>query len=404
MAPLRVCICGSGRTAQILAVLAASQPEAEVNVLCLDEKEAEEWNKQIAENDMVLTIHGNEGKTWDVKAKPGTVTTDASEAVPDCAIIIFATPANSHEQYLKAIVGHMDKKMAIVGMPGLPGFEFQCKQHLGELSDQVTIMSYQSCPWACKILEFGSKLEITKTFKELSGSMLRGRAIPRKPAAMTIQSIIGFDPILAHAQHPIELLFTSYSFLYPAIVYGKWKAWDGKGTDDPLPLLQSVDEETAIIVENCGKEYLDVAFAITAQKPEVDLSHIKDVYNWILAVYKDNIKDGTSLVNALSTNSGHPELFHEMTKAKTKYKPDFNCQYLTENVPYGMVVVRGVADILGVEVPVCNTVIEWCQEKIGKKYIVDGKLSGPDVAESRAPQTFGITTLEDLLAGRKSEN
>lgn len=42
-------------------------------------------------------------------------------------------------------------------------------------------------------------------------------------------------------------------------------------------------------------------------------------------------------------------------------------------------------------------VILWAQEKIGKSYLVDGKLTGADIADSGAPQRWGIKRPADLL-------
>ena len=44
-----------------------------------------------------------------------------------------------------------------------------------------------------------------------------------------------------------------------------------------------------------------------------------------------------------------------------------------------------------------DMVIYWAQKGMGKEYIIDGKLTGKDVASSNAPQRFGVTTLDQLL-------
>eukprot|EP00882_Tetradesmus_deserticola_P001106 GHRQ01001198.1.p1 GENE.GHRQ01001198.1~~GHRQ01001198.1.p1 ORF type:complete len:251 (+),score=120.79 GHRQ01001198.1:562-1314(+) len=63
--------------------------------------------------------------------------------------------------------------------------------------------------------------------------------------------------------------------------------------------------------------------------------------------------------------------------------------------------MKGVAELLGVpETPWFDRVITWGQELIGKCYLVDGKLTGPDVATSAAPQRFGHKSIEDLIVFR----
>ena len=70
---------------------------------------------------------------------------------------------------------------------------------------------------------------------------------------------------------------------------------------------------------------------------------------------------------------------------------------MTEDVPYGLVVIRGIAEIVGVKTPDIDKVLTWCQEKMGKEYLVNSKLQGKDVWLSRAPQRYGYATLESIL-------
>ena len=44
-----------------------------------------------------------------------------------------------------------------------------------------------------------------------------------------------------------------------------------------------------------------------------------------------------------------------------------------------------------------DEVITWAQGKLEKEWIVDGKLIGKDLASTRAPQKFGITSMEDFM-------
>lgn len=402
--PLKICVCGGGKSAHVMAVMAASKPDMDVNVLTLYKDEADKWSNAISKNDMVLVVKDEGGKTSETKAKPNVVSKDPKAVVPDSDLVIFTVAANTHEEYIKAISGHLHKKMVIVGLPGLPGFEYLCKNSFGELSDQITIMSFEISPWICEIVEYGKKVEVTRTAKSLNGSILRGKAIPRKPALMSLQMTLGFDPALKQVKHFAELLFTSYTFFNPVIMYGKWKDWDGKGVDTEPLMYEGITEDNVKLLEACSKEYQDVAHAISAKKPEVDLTEVPDIFQWLIEFYKKDIKDGTSLLKAIQTNKAYEGVKHMMKKDKKAFIPDFGCRSLAEDIPMGMVVVRGIAEILEVPVPTCDTIIQWGQEKLKKKYLVDGKVAGPDVKETRSPQRFGFTTLDEILIGRKNNS
>lgn len=77
--------------------------------------------------------------------------------------------------------------------------------------------------------------------------------------------------------------------------------------------------------------------------------------------------------------------------------PDFGSRMLSEDVPCGLVPIRGVAQILGVPTPWTDRVIHWAQAKLGKEYLVGGRLEGRDVAETDAPQAYGVTTSAQLF-------
>ena len=401
--PLKVTICGGGKSAHVMSVLAASQAEMEVAVLTLYKDEAERWTKAIESDNMILTIKGLNGYSRDVQAKPGIVSNDPKEIVPGSDIVFFTVAAFAHEEYMKAIAEHLDKKTVLVGFPGQAGFEYMCRSYLGDLCDQITIMNFELSPWVSNMVEYGRKVELTRISKDLSGSILRGKAIPRKPALMSVQMIVGNEPMLKQVKHFAELIFASYSFMHPAIVYGKWKDWDGKAMENEPLFYEEIDDDTTQLIENCSKEYQDVAHAISGQRPDVDFSEFKDIYKWLLDFYKTDCENATSLQNAIKTNKYYMGVKHVMVKEKNKFKPDFNCRYLKEDIPCGVAVVKGIADIVNIETPNCDKLIEWAQGKLSKKYLVDGKLTGLDVKETRSPQRFGFTTVEGILSGKKSE-
>lgn len=386
-----------------MAAMAASKPDMEVNVLTLFKDEAEKWSKAIEKTEMVLTVRGEDDRTTEIKSKPNMVSNDPKAVVPESDLIVFTVAANTHEEYISAMSGHLHKKMVVIGLPGLPGFEYLCKSYFGELSDQITIMSFELSPWICEIIEYGRKVEVTRTAKCINGSILRGKAIPRKPALMSLQMALGFDPALKQVKHFSELLFTSYTFFNPVIMYSKWKDWDGKALDSEPLMYEGITEETSKLLETCSKEYQDVAHAITAKKPGVDLTEIPDIFNWFVEFYKKEIENGTNMMKAIQTNKAYKGVKHTMKKNKKAFSPDYDCRSLVEDIPMGMVVVKGIAEIIEVPTPTCDKIIEWGQEKMKKKYLVDGKVTGPNISETRAPQRFGFTTVEEILNGRKAD-
>jgi hypothetical protein len=59
--------------------------------------------------------------------------------------------------------------------------------------------------------------------------------------------------------------------------------------------------------------------------------------------------------------------------------------------------MKGIAEIAGVDTPVMDEIIAWGQQKLNKEYIVGSKLTGKDIASARAPQSFGMHTVDELF-------
>ena len=59
--------------------------------------------------------------------------------------------------------------------------------------------------------------------------------------------------------------------------------------------------------------------------------------------------------------------------------------------------MRSIAEIAGVPTPRIDEVLYWCQEKMGKQYLVNSKLVGSDIGESRCALRYGFTTPEEIV-------
>jgi len=77
--------------------------------------------------------------------------------------------------------------------------------------------------------------------------------------------------------------------------------------------------------------------------------------------------------------------------------PDFDHRYLSEDLPFSLCIVRGIAELVGIKTPAIDEVIRWGQTVMKKEYLVDGSMSGLDVRATRAPQAYGITSLVELV-------
>ncbi|XP_067678212.1 opine dehydrogenase [Haliotis asinina] len=399
---LTVLVCGGGNGAHVTAGLAASRGDIETRVLTTFADEAERWTNIMKENDLRITVDEGDiksGDPVDFKVKLNCITKDPSKVVPGADVIIFTVPAFAHQSYLEAIEPYIQPNTTIVGMPGQPGFEFQVFDVLKDKAKQCAIMSFESLPWACRIAEFGKFVQILMVKVNLMGCLIRGQSKPLYDPLEAVQKVMGKAPILTQAHNYIEPILATKSIIHPPIMYGKWKDWDGKPLDKKPLFYQGLDEDQARYLGGVSDELVATAKAIAAQKPEVDLSGVLHLYDWYLRDHKPYIKDTTNLLTVMQTDTAYDGLLHPMKETEDgKFVPDFRYRYLTEDVPDGLVVTKGLAQIAGVPTPYHDEVIAWCQKQLGKELLVGDKLTGKDIGSTRCPQRYGINTIDALVS------
>merc|ERR1712000_731497 len=121
---------------------------------------------------------------------------------------------------------------------------------------------------------------------------------------------------------------------------------------------------------------------------------IDDIHQAMKFYYGDMIQDDSQVKTCFTTNSGYVGLRTPMNliPATGKFEPTFSHRYFTEDIPYGLCVVKGIADLVGEQVPFLDKVVEWAQTHMNKQFILHGKLQGKDLSSTTAPQAFNIHT------------
>ena len=390
----RVLICGTGSGAHALAAV-ASRNGFDVCVLSQNAGKAQRWNESLERQPLAVIGRNGDG-AW--MANSFSVTDDPAVAARGCDLIIFAVPTFSHERYLELLKPEIRDGCVIVGLPGQNGFEFEVRNTLGPRLRNCAVINFESLPWSCRVVDFGATVRINGTKKTLVGA-IQGD-LPKfkvNQVLETLQGVLGEFPKLILSGHLLGInLMSLNAYSHPPIMYGRWKDWDGKPLDHEPLFFQGVDENTAGLLEKISDEVVAISRRIMAEYP-IDLSQVVRMYDWDIAHYSDQIADKTNLMTALRTNALYQGRAHPMVQtSKGQYIPDFNHRFLLEDIPC-LAVIRGIAEIAGVETPNLDMVLLWGQGKLDKEYLVGSKLIGKDLATTRCPQRYGITTIEELL-------
>ena len=151
-------------------------------------------------------------------------------------------------------------------------------------------------------------------------------------------------------------------------------------------------------MEQMSREALSVARAIeTHSGGALDLRGVVPVHEWLQSAYSHVTADPTTVATCFRTGPIQARKAPMIEVSPGRFVPNFDYRYLTEDVPFGLVITRAMAEIASVATPAIDEVIYWAQSNMRKTYLADGKVQGPDVRELPIPQNYGVSTLADLI-------
>mmetsp|Transcript_74076 Transcript_74076/g.66660 ORF Transcript_74076/g.66660 Transcript_74076/m.66660 type:complete len:419 (+) Transcript_74076:49-1305(+) len=406
----KIIICGGGNAAHVFCGLSASQSNNEVHLLSLYKTEAKDFETAMNKTeDKLLTIDVAKSHKL-IKSKPLNITNDP-KCLANADVVIISLPAFAHAQYLNACKENIkptkDKKTLIAIFPGASGVECEWQSIMGRNSNFV-LLSCITLPWACRIKTFGQIVEILSTKKAVEVSLHEANG-QESLYIEKIQHIISSECELINYGHIMSMSLSAMNAVaHPAIMYSKWKDWNGKPLDEKPLFYHGVDKQTGDNMIELSDEVILITKYI--EKEATLKLNVPHIFEWFLQVYSKECGDTSSLYKAMLTNPGYDGLTHPMTQTEDgKYIPNYNYRYLREDIPFGLIVIRGLSLILSDEyqkelkgkLTLMDSVIQWGQKCLNKEYFIYNDQNeiikmGKDINETRAPQRYGIKDIKDL--------
>eukprot|EP01083_Nonionella_stella_P013000 36713_1 len=413
----KIVVCGGGNAAHVFCTLASSNPNNEVHLLSLYKTEAKDFQAALSQTeDKMITIDVTQEKRQ-IKAKPSNITNDP-KCLANADIVILSLPAFAHNQYLNVIKEHTkprdNRKTLVAVFPGASGLECEWQSIFGADSKGFILLSCITLPWACRILQFGQNAEILgtkhqvevclKSVDEQKMSDYKAKTQTNKAWIEQISRIIGRPPVIVDNGHILNMSLSAVNaIVHPSIMFARWRDYDGTPLDVKPLFYQGIDEDAAKLVSDLSDEALNITKCV---EEETGLTLVtQHIYDWFKKCYGAECKDTSSLYKIILTNPGYDGLTHPMKEIDGKYVPNWNYRYLSEDIPYGLVVIRGLSLILDgkhkCNAPQMDNIIKWSQGLLGAEYLKyneDGTIvAGKDINRSRAPQRYGIKSIKDLV-------
>ena len=130
----------------------------------------------------------------------------------------------------------------------------------------------------------------------------------------------------------------------------------------------------------------------------------------VLTMYKGQVDDDSSLKRIFNTNKGYsrvpfpmmPVAGQDTKNIKSEdlnVKLNFNARFFWEDMPFGLVILKDIGNIVGVQTPNITRNIQFHQQYMPVKYVDEknGEFIENALKDTGAPSAHGIFTIEDLV-------
>jgi len=371
---MKICIIGGGHIGTTLAGYLCNLNND--NVVFLHSNKPEKFN-----NEQSIIVHDIE-KELTYTAYIDCITNDYEKAVTNADVIFITLPHFLIDKCFGSIVPYVKKGAMIGVLPGSGGVEFIYKKYF---SDDNTLFGFQRVPFTAKLVEYGKETNLKSWKPSVQIASIPLREIDN--VCNCIAHITGFN-CEKSANYLNVTLTPSNPVLHTSRVYdlfGKYKRdyvfkenhkFYYEWTDHASQMMISVDDELHKLFDAL---------------PEIDFTSVKP-----LTEHYES-PDVEAMTRKIISIRTFQSVFAPLKQTENGYAADTTSRMFIEDFPYGLCIIKGFCDIMGIDTPNIDEELKWFSEYMGLEYYVDGKFCGKDLDKTGIPQNYGIHTKDDII-------
>ena len=326
---MHICICGGGSLGHVCAGVLASR-EVTVNILS---GHPEKWGRSIEVTD-------SDGKTY--RGPLAKVSSDPSEAVKGCDIVLLCVPGYLIEKTLESIKAFIGEA-AVGSVVCSTGFFFFAHRILGE---NARLFGFQRVPYIARVAEYGSKA-LLLGYK--SSLMVALENIPDDFTG-TLQTLFG-TPVLKADSYLQVSLTNSNPILHTGRLYTMFAGKEDQIFDHNILFYKEwTDEASQTLIDMDGEFFV-----------LLDRLQVKGIPT-LLEYYES--QDATSLTRKISSIPAFQAITSPMVRSEGGWKLDKTSRYFTEDFPFGLRWIKELAEKNNIETPVIDRVYDWGMKQI----------------------------------------
>jgi hypothetical protein len=385
-------ICGGGNAGHALAVVLSQHFDGDIDWLVGSEEKAELLRRGTS----AAGLHST-GVIEASADRLRTISADPAQVIPHADMALIVVPAFAHATVLRRIQPYVTDATTIGCLPTRGGFEFEAAQLIPGGGGVRKIFGLQTLPWSTRVVTPGEVVNI--------GAVKAEVVLAALPLGETRDTAARLSGLLGTQIRPSEgflnlTLGNPGQFIHTGLMYGHFHSWRGQEyEEDEIPMLYAgATDEMGAVVEGLSDDAIAVARAIEAQSGgALNLESVIPVHEWLRSSYSHVTGDMSTVATCFRTGPIQARQAPMIEARPGKFVPNFGYRYLSEDVPFGLVITRALAEIANVETPMIDEVVSWAQTAMKTVYLVEGKLRGPDAMDLPIPQRHRVFELQDLI-------
>jgi len=334
----------------------------------------------------------------------------AAEVVPQADFVLLSLPVGASVEMLSSIAPHVAEHAIVGTLYGQGGFQFWMRQLLPAQASRSFAFKY--FPFVARIPPGGYGCRVHASSGRVHGGELavacdRASAISEEPLSTLLAQICSIIGVAQPCQVPwMELLLAPNNQLVHmsrlfALHGGPAASGIAAAPFAKPPLFyQAWDEASSAMVHAMEDDMRALQAALQrAGHPPMGKIYLKR--GLALGYGPGVISDASTLETIYTSNANLAGLRMPSLPSDDGcgVVADTTHRFFTDDVPWGLVVLRSLGDILQVRTPAIDSTLRWAQAKMGHSYLLsDGRLAGPNVVDSGALPRFGVGSIDGLLS------
>ncbi|MBR6662294.1 MAG: NAD/NADP octopine/nopaline dehydrogenase family protein [Alistipes sp.] len=329
---MHICICGGGSLAHACAAVLSQQEDVNINIYT---QRPHLWNKTICAKD-------TNGVNY--VAKINVATSNIEIATAGCDIILICLPGFLIEDTLRDLRPHLNKDTIIGSIVSSTGFFFMAHK---VLSNTTPLFGFQRVPFIARVDKYGQSANILGYKSELF--MAVENIANQEEFRATIARLFA-TPTSVLSNYYEASLTNSNPILHTGRLYNMWHQWDGTPYDNIIFFYKEWTIEDSKIIIDMDNEFMSLLDSLPVNK-----KHIPSLLDYYESRNAEELTKKISSISAFKTITAPMKL----NESGSKYIPDFNSRYFTEDFPFGLKYIKLLADSLKINTPTINRVYSW---------------------------------------------